>query len=119
MNKLVIPVVAAAFLMAACGGAATIMSSTDRPANVGTVQGANAGSDVSDVNRVNPPAGKTGTLMARPAATPQTLAPASSRPSFGTGAERCGTGPGTGVSGNRASTAGSVKRHPLPMCAIE
>ena len=117
MNRLVVPVVAAAFLMAACGGAATIMTSKDRPANVGTVQGANAGSDVSDVNRVNPPAGKTGTVLARPAATPQTLAPASSRPSFGTGADRCG-GPGTGA-GTGGNRAGSVKHLPLPMCAVE
>jgi hypothetical protein len=121
MNRLAIPIVAVALLTAACGGAATLSSSKDKPTTVaGKVQingGANSGSDVSDItNRPNPPIRKAGTVQPKPAAMPQTAAPTS--PFFGSAADRCGTGIGTGLAGNRAGTTGG-KRLPLPMCAVQ
>jgi hypothetical protein len=123
MNRFAIPIVAVAFLTAACGGAGTLSSSKAQPVTVaGAAQingGTNAGSDISDVNRTNPQVHKAGTSQPKPAATPQTVAPAAGQPSFGTATDRCsGGGIGTGVAGSRSGTAGSGKR-PLPMCPVE
>jgi hypothetical protein len=118
MNRFATPIVAVAFLMAACGGAATLSSTKAQPAGVvGAVQitgGANAGSD-SDINRTNPSAYKPGTGQSKPAATPQSVAPAAGQPSLGSATDRCGIG--MGPAGNRGNTTGSGKLHPLPMCA--
>jgi hypothetical protein len=120
MNRFAIPIVALALLTAACGGAATLSSAKAEPAGVaGAVQingGANAGSDISDVNRTNPSVHKPVTGQSKPAATPQSVAHAAGQPSLGSGADRCSGGIGTGLGGNRAS---SVKHPPLPMCAVQ
>jgi len=122
MNRLTLPILALAVLTVACGG--TVMSSAKaQPASVAGAaqinQGANAGSDISDVNRVNPTITKAGpTQPARPQTRIGVASqPASSAPS--SGSSRCGGG-ATGVGGNRASGGtGTGRTLPLPMCAVE
>lgn len=122
MKRLAIPIIAAALLVAACGGAAKLSSAGQQPASLaGTVQvnaGANAGSDVSGVNRTNPVVGKSGSLHPRPVPTAQPLAPASGQPTIRSGFDRCGTGIGNGLAGNKAGS-GPGKMHPLLACMPE
>jgi hypothetical protein len=118
MNRMTIPIVAAAVFLAACGSAATLSSSSakDRPAPVGAVQlngGANAGSTSDIANRPNPP------VVVKPL-TPSSkaAAPLPAVPSFGLAVDRCGTAIDPGVAGNRG-TPRFGSHPPKVMCAVE
>jgi hypothetical protein len=122
MKRLAIPIMAAAMLVAACGGAAKLSGASQQPASLaGNVQvnaGANAGSDVSDVNRTNPVVGKSGSSHLRPVPTAQPVAPASGQPTIRSGFDRCGTGIGNGLGGSSAGS-GTGKMHPMLACMPE
>jgi hypothetical protein len=101
-----IPVVALAVFLAACGGAATLSSSKDRPAPVGAVQlngGTNAGSTSDITNRPNAPVQRvvTGTGTAKPLTPSSNAAPTTKVPVFGTAIDRCGMSIDGSVGGNR------------------
>jgi hypothetical protein len=121
MKRLAIPIIAAAVLAAGCGGAAKLSGAGQQPASLaGNVQvnaGANAGSDVSDVNRTNPVAGKSRPVQPKPP-TSRPVAPGSSQPAWGSAYSRCGTGIGNGSAGNTAGS-GTGKMHPLLACMPE
>jgi hypothetical protein len=109
-------------LLAACGGGVRISNSNAKAATVagaGQINaGANAGSDVSDINRTNPVVHKPGTSTPTRAPGPQNVAPAAGQPSSGSATDRCSAGyPGNTGVGPRAG-GGGIK-HPLPQCAVE
>jgi hypothetical protein len=118
MNKFAIPLVAVAFLTAACGGSTSTAAQRASTGSLGSVQaqpGANAGSDVSDLGRVNPAVRKANPVASVPAQPQQGTA--SSAPALPPGQDRCSTGSGTtGGSGLRASGG---KHLPQPMCLVE
>lgn len=108
MNRLTIPVVAVAVFLAACGGAATLSSSTDRSAPVGAVQlngGTNAGSSSDKTNRPNTPVQRvvTGTTPVKPLTPASNAAPTTKLPAFGTAFDRCGMNIDGSVGGNRGT----------------
>jgi hypothetical protein len=119
MKRFALPIVAVAVaLLAACGG--TTSSSAKLSGNVGAVQlqpGVNAGSDISDLGRVN-------TVVRKSAGRPIAPAPAQPGPANPTqpstsGQDRCTTGFGSGSAGSpRAGIAGG-KHLPQPMCLVE
>ena len=94
--------------LAACGGAATLSSSKDRPAPVGAVQlngGTNAGSTSEIANRPNAPVHRvvTGTGTAKPLTPSSNAAPTTKVPTFGTAIDRCGMSIDGSVGGNRGT----------------
>ena len=112
MNRITIPVVAVAVFLAACGGAATLSSSSakDRPAPVGAVQlngGTNAGSTSDIANRPNAPVQKVvtgiGTGTVKPLTPSSSAVPTTQLPAFGTAVDRCGTSIDGAVGGHRGT----------------
>jgi hypothetical protein len=119
MSRFAIPVVGAAVLIAACGGAATPAKSASQPGTIaGTVQlsdAPNAGSDISDLGRANPQVRKGGPVPAIPP-SPRDGGTVAAQPA-GASLDRCQMGSGTGPSGKTGAPPG--KHPPLPMCLPE
>jgi hypothetical protein len=124
MNKLRVLLVAAALLSAACGATTISGSSVKSVSNAGNVHvdaGANAGTDVaagtqdSDLGRVNPNVGKGGSVPVQQASQPATTGTGLST----SGHDRCSTGTGsnTGIGPRMPGAPG--KQPPLPECAVE
>jgi hypothetical protein len=123
MNRINFAIPAVAFMLAACGTAASSSGAgtTTGSVNSGYVQvnSQNAGTSLqgnSDVNSVNLPPKKPGSSqVVAPRTNNPTTVVVAPTPAFGTAQDRCGGGIGSSGGGNRAG-ATPAKGVQLPAC---